>query len=155
MRIVKLEVKDLENLLKKVREHGYVVEQGPHAVLLDHSELSSYVVKKDDKVVAEIVAHYLTQYYLVEMKEVSNDDDYLREPLRIKNSGVKWSIPVNDVLVIIHIDDNEFIDLIEKYSDVFPIENGEEVIKHYKEKNPGHTKIPNILLARILDESTS
>ena len=155
MRIVELKVKDLEYLLKKVRELGYVVEQGPHAVLLDHSELSSYVVKKDSKIVAEIIAHYLTQYYLAEVKGASSDDEYLRELLRIKNSGVKWSIPVNNVLVIIHSDDKEFLDFINNYSDVFPVENGEEIITYYREKNPEYIKIPRILLARLLDESMS
>ncbi len=155
MKIVELKVKDLKYLLNKIRELGYIVEQGPHAVLLDHSELSSYVVKKDNRIIAEIIAHYLTQYYLAEIKGASNDDEYLKELLRIKNSGINWSIPVNNVLVILHNDDKEFLDLINNYSDVFPVENGEEIIMHYREKNPEYTKIPRILLARLLDESMS
>ena len=155
MRIVELEVKDLGYLLKKLKEFGYFIEQGPHAVLLDHSELSSYIIKRENKVIAEIIAHYLTQYYLAEVKGVSNDNEYLKELLRIRDSGIRWSIPVNNVLVIILSEDKEFLDFINNYSDAFPVENGEEIIMYYREKNPGYTKIPRILLARLLDESMS
>lgn len=152
MRIISFHVKNLDNFLEKLEELGYIVEFGAHSVLLDHSELTDITVKKGDAVEMVIIAHYITPYYRVETMNISDEDKYLEELLKIKHSSEKWKVPVNPIIAIIMSDNKELSDLINNYLDDYPVEDAEELLKHYRKKNPKHSNIPKLLLARILDE---
>jgi hypothetical protein len=67
-------VRNLEKFISELRGLGYVYEYGPHADLEDHSELTIIKVYKDLKLVAYIIAQYITQYYRA-VASVSYEDD--------------------------------------------------------------------------------
>jgi len=150
MKIVSKKVRDLDSFTKYFMEKGFSVEQGVHSVLLDHSELATIRFKREGADAAVAVVHYISPYYRVEMMNISDENKYLEELLKIKHSGEKWSIPVNPVIMIL-IDEN-LLNIVEEYRDEYPINDGEKLVKHYKDKNPGYKSIPQTLLARVLEE---
>jgi hypothetical protein len=153
MRIISFNVKDLDKFTELLKSKGYSVEYGPHAVLLDHSELSTITVKKNNDVLMILIAHYITPYYRVEVSGVSSEDEYLEKLISVKHSGEKWSIPVNPLIALIY--NNELLDLVSNYSDSYPISDGEKLVKYYREHNPGYENIPKILVARLIERLRS
>ncbi len=149
MRIISIEVKDLDKLLEKIKATGLDVEYGPHAVLLDHSEVAGVRVKAGDTDKAVIIAHYITPYYRAELSGKTSDDEYLEELLKIKHSGENWRIPVNPLIVIVF--DDELVKLLEEYSDEYPVPDGARLVEEYRSRNPGYENIPRSLLARMID----
>ncbi len=150
MKIMLIDVKDLEKLFEWFRNHGFELEYGPHTVLLDHSELISVRIKRDGREAGFLIAHYITPYYRVEAKDVEDEEEYLRELLRVKHGDEKWSIPVNPVILVSLRD--ELVKEIENYSDEYPVDDGEKLVKTYRDRNPGYDRIPRVLLARLLDD---
>jgi len=145
-----IEVKDLFKFIDYLRKHDYTVEEGAHSVLLDHSELADYKILKNNSIHGLMVAHYITQYYRVEALNINDNDEYLRELLKVKHSGEKWAIPVNPVIIIDL--SNELINVVSNYVDEYPVEDGEELVRNYRSRNPRYESIPRILLAKLLDE---
>jgi hypothetical protein len=144
-------VRNLEKFISELRGLGYVVEYGPHAVLEDHSELTTIKVYRDSKLVAYIIAHYITQYYrAVASASYEDDKAFLNKLYELKYSGEKWSIPVNP-LYIVKLVENELDRLLGSYEDSYPVEDGESLVKAYRERNPNYTRIPRILLARLVE----
>ena len=150
MKIVLLNVKNRDSFISAFEKSGYEVEPGPHTVLSDHSELTSYKIVKNGEEHAIAIMHFITQYYRAELKNTVNDDEYLEELLRIKYSGEKWGIPVSPVIVVVLKED--VLNIIENYSDDYPVEDGEKLVNTYRRRNPGYENIPRILLARILED---
>ena len=150
MKIVLLSVKDKDRFIEAFREKGYEVEEGSHTVLLDHSELISYKVRKNNEVYAVLIIHFITPYYRVELENIKDENEYLRKLLRVKHGNEKWGIPVSPVIIVVLND--EVISLVENYSDDYPVSDGEELVNKYRSRNPGYEDIPRILLARVLEE---
>jgi len=152
MKIVIVEAKDRDRFLAVFRDAGYTVEEGPHTVLHDHSELASYTVKKDGEELAVVVMHYITKYYRAELKNIDDDREYLRELIKIKHSERDWGIPVNPVIVVAFKD--EVLNLIENYSDSYPVEDGERLVSAYRSKSPDSISMLQVLLTQILSRLT-
>ncbi|MEM0001349.1 MAG: hypothetical protein QXS24_06165 [Desulfurococcaceae archaeon] len=143
-------VKNLDRFIEKLSDSGYLIEQGPHVVLEDHSELATLKVYKGNKLIAYIVAHYITQYYRAVISEsYSNDQSFLDKLFEIKYSGEKWSIPVNPLYIIVF--EEEILNAIRDYEDAFPIEDGENMVREYVSRNPQYRSIPRIVIARIIE----
>ncbi|MEM1779765.1 MAG: hypothetical protein QXU22_04695 [Desulfurococcaceae archaeon] len=145
-----INVKDLDSFIKKLQDNGYVIVYGPHAVLEDHSEISVIKIYKGSELVAIAVAHYISQYYRAVISESYVDDkEFLERLLEIRYSGEKWSIPVNPVYVILF--DNSPENILSNYSDEYPVKDGEELVKIYRNRNPNYDLIPRVVIARFLD----
>jgi hypothetical protein len=150
-RIIEYEkVKNLNEFIGKLSESGYIVEHGPHVVLEDHSELSTIKVSRDDKFVAYIIAHYITQYYRAVLdNSYSNDQSFMEKLLELKYSSEKWSIPVNPLYIVVF--DEELLSFLNIYDDTYPVEDGENLVKEYRSRNPHYKSIPRIAVARIIE----
>lgn len=145
-------VKNLENFIKKLREAGYLVEHGPHAVLEDHSEIVTLKVYSGNRMIAYVVAHYITQYYRAVLSESYADDHaFLNKLFEIKYSGEKWSIPVNPLYIIMLED--ELTKILESYEDLYPVQDGENLVEAYRSKNPNYKIIPRVVVARLVNVS--
>lgn len=143
-------VKDLDNFVKKLSEAGYVVEHGPHVVLEDHSEITTMKVYRDNNIVAYVVAHYITQYYRAILSNSYGDDQaFLEKLLEIKHSGEKWRVPVNPVYVIVF--DEDVSNVLAGYEDRYPTQDAESLVEAYRSKNPDYSRIPRIVVARLLE----
>ncbi|MET1159755.1 MAG: hypothetical protein ABWW65_02230 [Thermoprotei archaeon] len=153
MKIVLLEAKDLDNLVNALRSSGYEIEEGPHAVLFDQSEVLEITLRKNSTRAGILIAHYITPYYRAETAETDNDEEYLRELIRIKHSGEKWSIPVNPIIIIAF--DKDLLSILDSYSDKYPVPDGETLVENYKKRNPNHEEILRVLLARVLEKLSS
>lgn len=151
MRVVELrDVKNLDLFIKKLVELGFRVELGPHVVLEDHSELAVFKALRNGELEAYIVAHYITQYYrAVLSNSYSNDSLFVKELLRIKYSGEKWSIPVNPLYIITV--NSKIVEYIKDYRDEYPVPDGEQLVNTYKSRNPEYTQIPRIVIGRLVD----
>jgi len=143
-------VRDLEGFLRKLAESGYLVEYGPHAVLEDHSEISTFKVYVGNELAAYIVAHYITQYYRAFLENYEDSDEALLDKLlEIKYSGERWSIPVNPLYVIAF---NEcLLRVLEGYRDEYPVVDGNRLVEEYRSRNPNYRSIPRVIVARIID----
>lgn len=143
-------VKNLDMFIDKLGDYGFRVEHRSHVVLEDHSELSILEIRRGDVLKAYIIVHYITQYYRAVISGNHVDDKtFLEKLLEIKYSGEKWSIPVNPVYVILF--DRDVVNVLDNYSDTYPVENGEQLVKQYREKNPGYESIPRIVIARLIE----
>lgn len=149
MKIIQINVKDLRSFIKKFAEQGYVVEYGLHTILTDYSELASINIKKNNKRISIIIAHYISERYLSE-QDALNIENYSIETTDFKHTESKWFIPVNPVIAIVL--DNEVMNILTSYSDNYPINNGEELVNKYRAENPGYRNIPKLLFVRILEE---
>ncbi len=150
MKIISKEIKDLDRLLGYLERHGYTFEEGTHAVLLDHSEVSRFAIIKNGKMAALALVHYLSPYYRVEMKDIDNEDQYLQELLIVRHSGEKWRIPVEDAIFIVF--DDRLEDLLSSYDDYYPVSDGEELVAHYLKHYRRGKEVLKVLLGRVMDE---
>lgn len=150
MRIVLKRVRDLDKFIGYLGEMGYDVEEGAHAVLLDHSELTDFTVKNNGEIAGYIIAHFLTPFFRAELSDSSSDEEYLRKLVEIKHSGEKWRIPVNPLVIIVL--DEEMFRLLEDYSDEYPVSDASSLIEKYVETNPNYRNVPKIALARLLEK---
>lgn len=143
-------VHDLGYFLRKLNDAGLTIEHGPHIVLEDHSEISTLKLYKEGRLIAYVVAHYITQYYRAVLSEnQGNDIAFLEQLLRIKHSGERWSIPVNPIYMVLI--DSEFANILEKYEDSYPINDGEKLVETYRSKNPNYKHIPRVVVARLVE----
>lgn len=142
--------RNLEEFIRKLNGLGFHVESGPHVVLEDHSELAVYSVFKESRLVARIVAHYITQYYRAVLSNTSSDTEFLERLLEIKYSGERWSIPVNPLYLVLYSE--ELLGFLEGYEDEYPVQDGEQIVNTYRERSPNYKLIPRIVVARLAGE---
>jgi hypothetical protein len=143
-------VRDFNRFLEALKTSGFTIELGPHVVLEDHSELTSIKVFKNRELVAYIIAHYITQYYRAVINgSYESDEKFLDRLYEIKYSGEKWSIPVNPLYVVVF--NEEILEILDKYEDQYPVEDGERVVNEYRARNPNYKNIPRVLVARFLE----
>ncbi len=150
MKIVTKSIWDLDSFIKYLESHNYSVEEGAHAVLLDHSEVLEIYVRRSNELSAIFIAHYITPYYRVELEDISSDDEYLKRLIEVKHSGAKWRIPVNPLIGVVL--DDDVIKLVEDYRDSYPISDGEKLVEHYRSRNPSYNNIPQVVVARLLEK---
>jgi len=150
MKIISKAVRDLDRLLDYLKENGYDLEEGTHAVLLDHSEVLRLAIIKDGKTAAIALVHYLSPYYRAETKKLEDEDKYLEELLMIRRSGENWRIPVEDVVFIVF--DEGLERFLSSYSDEYPVADGKDLVRHYLSRNPRGKEVLRVLLGRIMDE---
>lgn len=143
-------VKNLDKFINELTNSGFRVEPGPHVVLEDHSELCLYRVLRESKLVAYVVAHYITQYYKAVLSSADSDKEFLRKLLEIKYSGETWSTPVNPVYVVLFSD--ELLEFLNNYKDEYPSEDIAFIVGTYRSRNPNHKLIPRIVIARLTEE---
>lgn len=148
MKIIQINVRDLDSFLNKFIDSNYKVEYRIHVVLTDCSELVSIKVKKENTDVLVLIAHYITQNYL--SKTIGEHEDRVNTNTCDKTSSVEWRIPVNPVIAIVL--DNRVMNILSNYRDNYPVDNGEELVNRYRGMNPGYRDVPKLLLARILEE---
>ncbi len=146
MNIVQIDVKNLGNLIKKIIDNNYSIEYKIHTNLNDQSKISVIKVKKNERDVSIIIAHYITQFYSTEY----SDDNSRDSAYDLTSTNTVYFIPVNPVIVIIL--DNNVMDLLMNYRDDYPIDNCETLVNKYRLKNPGYRNALKILLARVLEE---
>lgn len=146
MRIIQINVRDLDSFIKKLAEYNYVVEYKSHVVLSDGSELINAIAKKNNKEHFVFIVHYIAEHYLNKPSEVSevvettSDRQYINE----------WRIPVNPVIAIVL--NNEAMNILTSYRDNYPVSGGEELVINYRNRNPNYRDAPKLMLARILEE---
>ncbi|MCC6034621.1 MAG: hypothetical protein LM567_03900 [Desulfurococcaceae archaeon] len=144
------DVKNLDLFIKRLIELGFRIELGPHVVLEDHSELAVFKAMRDNELEAYIVAHYITQYYRAVLSNSYSDDSlFVKELLRIKYSGEKWSIPVNPLYIVTL--NSKLLEYIKDYRDEYPVPDGEYLINTYRSKNPEYAQIPRVVIGRLVD----
>jgi len=59
-------------------------------------------------------------------------------------------MPVNPQHIV-ELVENELDKLLDSYGDSYPVEDGESLVKAYRERNPNYTRIPRMLLARLAE----
>ncbi len=154
MKLITMDVKDLNKLLKTLMDHGYQIERGVHAVLLDNSEVEEIYVKKSNEVKAVIVTHYITSYYKAIVENYDKDDKELLQALiKVKYSGDKWASPVNPVALL--TEDNELINILDNYEDKYPSEEAKYYVEYYRKNHPESNEVFSGLLARVLEKISS
>ncbi len=143
--MMRLEVRDLNKLLKYFADLGYTIVEGPHAVLHDGSEVGSWTLLKGSEVVGELIAHYIDSHYYALMKTEGASDREVMEALLHVHSAELWRVPVEEVVLIASEDlSREIV----KYEDSIPSEEAEEALAHYKLRE---TKIIDRFLRRLLE----
>ncbi|WP_440059051.1 hypothetical protein ACSU1N_04490 [Thermogladius sp. 4427co] len=151
VRIYSLTVKDADRFIDTLKNAGFSIEEGPHAVLLDQSELLSIKILKENSIRGYIVLHYITPYYKAELTSARTDKEYLESLIQIKHSGEKWRIPVEDITIIV-LDDGELEEIIQKYVDDYPVPEGGSLVEEYRRRNPDYKVVSRVLVGRLLDE---
>ncbi|MCS7098925.1 MAG: hypothetical protein RMH84_03465 [Sulfolobales archaeon] len=127
--MIRLEVRDLNKLLKYVADLGYTITEGPHAVLEDSSEVGYWVITRESRVVGEIIAHYVdNHYYALVVSEGASNEEVLEALLRADRAE-RWRAPVEDVVVI---GEEEILTALSKYVDEVPSEEAVEAVAHYE-----------------------
>ncbi|MGC9121913.1 MAG: hypothetical protein ACP5HP_03125, partial [Thermogladius sp.] len=81
---------------------------------------------------------------------LQDDKEYLRALLEVKYSEEKWRIPVDDVAVVALSE--ELVQMLEGYSDEYPVADGELLVSEYRRRNPQYQNTVRLLVARLLDE---
>ena len=150
LRVVRIPVRDVDKFVEYLRARGYEVEEGPHTVLVDQSEVVSVKVEREGVIQGYAVVHFITPYYRVELRGLQDDKEYLRALLEVKYSEEKWRIPVDDVAVVALSE--ELVQMLEGYSDEYPVADGELLVSEYRRRNPQYQNTVRLLVARLLDE---
>jgi len=151
VKLITMNIRDLDNLINTVINSGYKIEQGTHAVLPDNSEIEEIYIFKDERLLGIVIAHYISQYYKVIVENEDADDSaILKKLLEVKYSKNKWRTPVSPIAILIA--DNELVDVLEKYEDEYPCDDARRLSNLYKEKNPINKDIISGLLARALEK---
>ncbi|MEM0506357.1 MAG: hypothetical protein QXW58_03750 [Thermosphaera sp.] len=149
IKVYSLTVKNLLKFIDALKTLGYVIDEGPHAVLEDNSEVSLFKGYRGGEIEFIIVSHFLTQYYKAVLESPTTDEEFLGKLLELKYSGERWSIPVSPVYIVTFNDALE--GFLNSYMDEYPIENGEEIVNKYRTSNPNHHKIIEAAVGRVLD----
>uniref|UniRef100_A0A7J3XZF1 Uncharacterized protein n=1 Tax=Thermogladius calderae TaxID=1200300 RepID=A0A7J3XZF1_9CREN len=150
VKVLRVVVKDVDKLIEDFKKKGFNVEEAPSTVLADESEVTTLKILKDNTTHGYAVVHFITPYYRVELSQPKSDEDYLKALLRVKYSGEKWRIPVNDVAVISFT--NELETTLANYRDEYPTVDGENLVSEYRKRNPEYHAVLKLLVARFLDE---
>jgi len=145
--LMRLGVKDLNRLLKYFADLGYTIAEGPHAVLHDGSEIGSWTLLKESRVVGEVIAHYIDSHYYALMRTEEASDNEVLEALLHAHSAELWRVPVEDVVLIAS---EELLREIVKYEDRIPTKEAEEALAHYE---PRAVKIIDRFLRRLLEQA--
>ncbi|MCX8185459.1 MAG: hypothetical protein RMI56_03195 [Sulfolobales archaeon] len=127
--MLRLGVKDLNNLLKFIASLGYTITEGPHAVLHDSSEVGYWIITRESKVVGEIIAHYVDNHYYALTESESDSDEEVLQALLRADIAEKWRAPVEDVVVV---GEEEVLAALSKYVDQLPNEEAAEAVAHYE-----------------------
>lgn len=150
VKLLRVNVRDLDNLINKVINSGYRIEHGAHAVLPDNSEVEEIYIFKDKEFLGIIIAHYISHYYKVIVEsEEANDSVVLRKLLEAKYSKNKWRTPISPIAIL--TDNDELINIFEKYKDNYPCDDARELSSLYKKRNPKNKDIISGLLARAVE----
>lgn len=149
IKVYSLSVKNLLKLIDELKAMGYAIEEGPHVVLEDNSELSLFKGYRSGEIEFIIVSHYLTQYYKAVLESHSTDEEFLEKLLQLKYSGERWSIPVSPVYLIAL--NNVIEEFLNSYRDEYPVKDGEEIVNKYKASNPNYHKVIEAAVGRVLD----
>jgi len=133
--MLKVRVRDLIKFIEYVRSLGVDVVEGPHIVLTDSSEVSSWYLRLGTSNIGYIVAHYVDNHYLA-LHKLGDDatDREILEALIKADSEPKWAIPVEPVIVFLtNVSDKirAFIKMLKEYKDEYPKANGDEILKEY------------------------
>jgi len=150
VKVLRVVVKDVDKLIEDFKKKGFNVEEAPSTVLADESEVTTLKILKDNTTHGYAVVHFITPYYRVELSQPKSDEDCLKALLRVKYSGEKWRIPVNDVAVISFTDELETT--LANYRDEYPTVDGENLVSEYRKRNPEYHAVLKLLVARFLDE---
>ncbi|RLG84736.1 MAG: hypothetical protein DRO40_00115 [Thermoprotei archaeon] len=152
VKLITMNVRDLDNLINKIVNSGYKIEYGAHAVLPDNSEIEEIYVFKNERLLGIVIAHYISQYYKVIIEnEEADDSTILKKLLEVKYSNNKWRTPVSPIAVL--TDDDELVRIFEKYKDEYPCDEAKRLSNIYKEKTPINKNIISGLLARAIENS--
>jgi len=150
-KLVLIKVRDLKKLMDFLREKNYDVEKGSHAVLLDHSEVEEFYLRKENKLAGIMISHYITPYYKVVKEHKDRDEEeLLRALIDVKYSREKWFVPVNPVAVV--TEDQELVNTLNRYRDDYPSQEARISMERYLAENPGSRDIFSGLLARVLEK---
>lgn len=130
MRVVNIEVKNLNKLLKYFEDLGYEVVEGPHAILTDDSEIGVWYVYKNNSIRAEIMAHYVNSHYraLMNLSSSASDREVIEALISVKGVNL-WRAPVEPVVITIYEDLLE--EQIKKYSDDYESRDAIDAVNHY------------------------
>lgn len=142
-------VKDLNALVKKLSELGFLVEMTSHTVLEDYSEIAIFKAMREGRLVAYIISHYITQYYRAVSEKHDYDDDSIKKLAELKYSSEKWSIPVNPVYIIAF--NNIIIETLSNYNDEYSVQDAEHLIEVYRSRNPNYKLIPRVIIAKYME----
>jgi len=149
IKIYSLDVKNLSGFIDKLKALGFTIEEGPHVVLEDNSEVSVFKGYRSSELEFIIVSHYLTQYYKAVLENPVSDEEYLEKLLTLKYSGERWSIPVSPVYFIAF--NTSIEEFLSSFKDDYPVEKAEEILSKYRSANPSYKKIIEAAVGRILD----
>ncbi|WFO75529.1 hypothetical protein J4526_01125 [Desulfurococcaceae archaeon MEX13E-LK6-19] len=148
-KLLVMNVKDLDNFIKYLKEKGYNIIEGQHAVLTDNSEIEEFHIIKNNELKGLMLAHYITPYYktIIENKDKS-DEEILKALIKTKHSTEKWRTPVNPIALI--IEDPTIENAIKDYKDDYPSLDARKYSEYYKANTPDRTTIFSNALSHIL-----
>ena len=130
MKILSIEIRNLNKFLKHFENLGYEVVEGPHAILTDDSEIGVWYVRRDNDIKAEIMAHYVDTHYwaLMNISSSTSDKEIIRALIMAQGMNL-WRVPVEPIIVTIYED--ALGKNIEKYSDDYESVEAIEAVRHY------------------------
>ncbi len=133
MKIIVMDTRNLDKLFETLRKHGYNVEESTNTVMTDNSELGEWDIKKGNKPVGKIIAHYIRHYYaaLQELPPDAGDKQVLEVLLKAKYSKDKWASPVEPILMIV---EDEVSEILKNYKDDYPSKDAEVLVMEYRTK---------------------
>lgn len=149
IKIYSVSVKNLSGFIDRLKALGYTIEEGPHVVLEDNSEVSVFKGYRNTELEFIIVSHYLTQYYKAVLENPGSDEEYLEKLLSLKYSSERWSIPVSPIYFIAF--NSSLEEFLSSFKDEYPVENAEEILSKYRSANPNYQKIIEAAVGRIID----
>ena len=130
MRVLSVEIKNLNKLLKYFEDLGYKVVEGPHAILTDDSEVGVWYIYKNNDIRAEIMAHYVDSHYraLMNLSSSASDKEVIEALISVKRVNL-WRAPVEPVVITIYEEGLE--KQIEKYNDDYESKEAMDAVNHY------------------------
>ena len=146
MKILLINVRNLESLEKFLEEREARIIKGPHMVLEDQSEFEKWEIVKNDATVGEAYIHFIDHHFgaIIKLGENVSDREFIRA--LIESEDNKWTVAVEPVLMI--IDDEELSSSLLEYDDEFKNEKAKSAYNYYKEH--GYRKIVSDLIVKIL-----
>ena len=146
MKILLINVRNLEALEAFLKEKGVKIVKGPHMVLEDQSEFEKWEIVKNDATVGEAYIHFIDHHFgaIIKLKENVSDREFIIA--LIESEDNKWAVAVEPVLII--IDDEELSGSLLEYNDEFKNEEAKSAYNYYIEHD--YRKIVSDLIVKIL-----